>query len=97
MKKNNSRLDQSELLEDWVEITVNGEYIRARLGEPLGFALYAAGYRRLHGSQRSGSPRGLFCGMGVCFDCLLTVNNQPLSRACMTPVVSGMQIMIEDV
>jgi predicted molibdopterin-dependent oxidoreductase YjgC len=95
MKKKYPRTDDSELNDNWVEITVNGESIKARQGESLGFALYAAGYRMLHRTQRSGSPRGLFCGMGVCFDCLLRVNDRPSSRACMTPVELGMQVRIE--
>jgi aerobic-type carbon monoxide dehydrogenase small subunit (CoxS/CutS family) len=39
-----------------------------------------------------GAPRGVFCGMGVCFDCLVVVDGVPNTRACMTPVAEGMRI-----
>jgi predicted molibdopterin-dependent oxidoreductase YjgC len=37
-------------------------------------------------------PRGVFCGMGVCYDCLVTIDGRPDVRACMTSVVEGMRI-----
>jgi predicted molibdopterin-dependent oxidoreductase YjgC len=39
-----------------------------------------------------GQPRGVFCGMGVCFDCLVIVDEVPNTRACMTWVREGMQV-----
>ena len=39
-----------------------------------------------------GQPRGVFCGMGVCFDCLVIVDDVPNTRACMTWVREGMQV-----
>ncbi len=41
---------------------------------------------------RSGAPRGPFCGMGVCFDCLVTVDGRPSQRACLTKVEAGMDV-----
>ena len=41
---------------------------------------------------RSGAPRGPFCGMGVCFDCLVTVDGRPSQRACLTKVAAGMDV-----
>jgi D-hydroxyproline dehydrogenase subunit gamma len=38
------------------------------------------------------SPRGIFCGMGVCYDCLIVVDNVPNTRACMTYAEDGMRI-----
>ena len=37
----------------------------------------------------SGAPRGVFCGIGVCFDCLVTVNGRPNQRACLVPGRAG--------
>jgi hypothetical protein len=59
-------------------------------GETVAAALFAAGHRTLRTSSRAGAPRGLFCGMGVCFDCLVRVNGRPNLRACQTPVADGM-------
>jgi len=43
-------------------------------------------------TTRAGDPRGLFCGMGVCFDCLVIVDGVPGTRACVTWARDGMII-----
>jgi predicted molibdopterin-dependent oxidoreductase YjgC len=75
-----------------VRLLVDGEPIEAYLGETIGSALWAAGHRRLRQTPYTGSPRGLFCGMGVCFDCLVTVNGKTGIRACSTLVEDGMTV-----
>lgn len=42
-----------------------------------------------------GAPRGLYCGMGFCFDCLIVVNGVPNIRACVTLVVNGMRVEVQ--
>jgi predicted molibdopterin-dependent oxidoreductase YjgC len=74
-----------------VTITVDGEPLQAHVGETVAAALIAqdaAGIR----TTRGGAPRGLYCGMGVCFDCLVVVDGLPNTRACMTWVRDGMEI-----
>jgi predicted molibdopterin-dependent oxidoreductase YjgC len=75
-----------------VSLLVDGEPIEAYLGETIGSALLAAGRRRLRQTPHTESPRGLFCGMGVCFECLVTVNGRTGVRACSTPVEDGMTV-----
>ena len=60
-------------------------------GETVAAALTAAGITALR-HTRNGDPRGVFCGMGVCFECLVTVDGRPGQRACMTPLRDGMQV-----
>jgi D-hydroxyproline dehydrogenase subunit gamma len=43
-----------------------------------------------------GAARGIYCGMGVCFDCLVVVDGVPNTRACMTLVADGMRIEHQD-
>jgi len=74
-----------------VSIEVDGEPIQAFEGETIATALLAAGRRVLRHTQE-GTPRGLFCGMGVCFDCVVEVNGETSVRSCMTPVRPGMSI-----
>lgn len=62
-----------------------GAAVPAHPGETIGAALLAAGIRDLRTTRQQGRPRGLFCGIGVCFDCLVTVNGVPSQRACLTP------------
>lgn len=77
-------------------IIINGRTCAAFEGETVHAALLAAGYRVLRTTSKAGRPRGLFCGMGVCYDCLVTINGVTNQRACMTPVTSGMEIQIDE-
>jgi predicted molibdopterin-dependent oxidoreductase YjgC len=66
------------------EITVDGKSVIAYPGETVASALFAAGIRVLRHTAKQGKPRSVFCGIGACFDCLVTVNGVPNQRACMT-------------
>jgi predicted molibdopterin-dependent oxidoreductase YjgC len=68
---------------------VDGAHYPALPGDTIASALYAAGVRVWRRAP-SGEPRGLLCGIGLCFDCLVTVNGQPGVRACLTEVQDGM-------
>ncbi len=72
-------------------IEVDGEPVQAYAGESVATVLLALGLRTFRHTEH-GAPRGLFCGMGVCFDCLVTVDGVENVRACMTPVAEGMVI-----
>jgi D-hydroxyproline dehydrogenase subunit gamma len=74
-----------------VTITVDGEQLQANLGESVAAALMARGDAALR-RTRGGSARGLYCGMGVCFECLMMVDGVPNTRACMTWVSDGMDV-----
>jgi D-hydroxyproline dehydrogenase subunit alpha len=66
-------------------ITFDGRSLPARRGETLAATLAAAGVTVMR-TTRQGAPRGLFCGMGVCQDCLVEIDGRPSQRACMTKV-----------
>lgn len=67
-----------------ITTTVNGERVEAFEGETVGAALLAAGRVTLRAS-RLGGRRGMFCGIGLCYECLVTVDGVSV-RACVTPV-----------
>jgi len=71
------------------QIEVNGKMVTAFPGETIATVLLAAGWQMFRHSALSGEPRGPFCGMGLCFDCLVTVNGQPNVRACVTYAQPG--------
>ena len=73
---------------------VNGRSTTAHIGETIHAALIAAGYLQFRNSKTH-QPRGVFCGMGVCYDCLVTVNNGSTQRACVTLVEEGMEVEID--
>ena len=78
-----------------ITIRVNGEPVAAYAGESIAAALMASG-RRAFRSDASGAPRGLFCGMGICFDCLVTVDGVPNVRACMTEARDGSNVVLRE-
>ena len=73
-----------------VAIAFEGEPLTAYEGESLAAALVAAGRPGLR-RARGGGRRGVFCGMGVCGECLVAIDGIGTARACMTPVVAGMR------
>ena len=76
---------------DVVEITVNGRAIRAAHGVSVASALLNAGIAEFRTSP-SGEPRTPVCGMGVCFECRVTIDGVAHQRACMIGVRSGMVV-----
>jgi len=74
--------------------SVDGDPIQAYPGETIATAMLAAdatGFRR----DSSGRPRGLFCNMGVCSECLVHVRDGDVSRrvrACLVTAISGMTV-----
>jgi glycine/D-amino acid oxidase-like deaminating enzyme len=74
-----------------IRIRFDGQDIPALRGETVAAALSAAGivaFRR----TPTGAPRGLHCGMGACFDCVVTIDGRIGQRACMTKVADGMEV-----
>jgi len=70
-------------------IFVDGVQTSARSGDSVAAAMLAAGCRT---TAVSGAVRGPFCFMGLCFDCLVTVDGVPSLRACMIAAREGMRI-----
>ena len=71
--------------------TFDGMSVTARPGQSLAAALTEAGCRTFRRTARD-APRGIFCGMGVCQDCLVTIDGVPNHRACMTEVTDGLEV-----
>ncbi|MBW1690187.1 MAG: (2Fe-2S)-binding protein [Deltaproteobacteria bacterium] len=78
-----------------IRISVNGRETYAYKGETVLAALHAAGYRVLR-RDKNGQARGAFCGMGICYDCLVTINGIRNQRSCMFEVEEGMEIAIDE-
>jgi predicted molibdopterin-dependent oxidoreductase YjgC len=79
-----------------IQIFVNGREVVAYEGETVLAALIAKGLWTLRRSRHNGEGRGPFCGMGVCYECLVSINGLPNRRACMTEVKNLMEIQIDD-
>lgn len=78
-----------------VKIILDGKQVIAFEGETVATAMMAENIVAMR-TNLDGEPRGVFCGMGVCFDCLVVVNGIANTRACMTWVIDGMQISTQE-
>lgn len=75
-----------------VTIMVDGQPVEARAGEPIAAALLASGRRVCRTMPGSDEPRGPFCAVGRCLDCIMTVDGELNVRTCVTPVRDGMRV-----
>ena len=73
-------------------LKVDGREIRARDGDTVAAALLAAGVNHTRTTPVSGAPRAPYCLMGVCFDCLVTIDGVGSRQACLVPVRDGMTV-----
>ena len=78
-----------------MSVTLDGRATTAYEGETVAALLLAEGHPATR-TTRGGEPRGVYCGMGVCFDCLVVVDGVPNTRACVTWVREGMAIGRQD-
>jgi predicted molibdopterin-dependent oxidoreductase YjgC len=92
MAKGESRVYQGVERGQPFEIEVDGEKIVAFEGETIGAALLAAGRDYCRSTALSGTPRAPYCMMGVCFECLVTIDGTGNRQACMVRVEEGMRI-----
>ncbi len=74
------------LADSEVRLTFDGRELAATAGQSLAAALIANGVRSWRLTRVDDRPRGVFCGIGVCFDCLVVLNDVPNVRACVTRV-----------
>ncbi|MER7314635.1 MULTISPECIES: (2Fe-2S)-binding protein [Streptomyces] len=71
------------------EFSFDGLPVRALPGQSIAAALWAAGVLSWRTTRLNGRPRGAFCGIGSCYDCLASVNGAPNNRACLVPARPG--------
>jgi predicted molibdopterin-dependent oxidoreductase YjgC len=74
---------------DTFTITFDGDPVAVVAGQTIAAALIASGRASWRTTRGRDEPRGLFCGIGACFDCLVTVNGSRAARACLVPASPG--------
>ncbi|MEW6265713.1 MAG: (2Fe-2S)-binding protein [Thermodesulfobacteriota bacterium] len=74
------------------EMTVDGEKITAYEGETVAAALLAAGRLTLRHTAKNDQPRGMYCGIGLCHECLMEIDGIPNTRACQTLATPGCRV-----
>jgi sarcosine oxidase subunit alpha len=75
-----------------IRITFDDQLIEGREAESIAAALLAAGIRTLRVHEERGTPRGIYCNIGHCMECRVTIDGRSGIRACMTPIREGMDI-----
>ena len=72
-----------------IAVSIDGRRVTCREGETVAAALIGAGEIAWRSTRRTGARRGVFCGIGVCFDCLVMVNGDGPLRACLVVAQPG--------
>ena len=80
----------SALQSETVQFEFEGRQFLARPGQSVAAALWSAGEAVLRTTAQEDAPRGFFCGMGGCFDCLVTIAGRRIRQGCLVPVTDGM-------
>ena len=75
-----------------VKFFFNDQEIIGLTGQSVGAALLANGDRILRKTRFNEKDRGVFCGIGVCFDCLVVVDGVSNQRACLIEAKPGMKV-----
>jgi hypothetical protein len=76
-----------------ITITVDGVAVEGLLGQTLAGVLLASGTLAWRSTSIGDHPRGVFCGIGICFDCLVVVNGQRDVRACQRRAAPGDRVI----
>lgn len=78
-----------------VTFTLDGQELQGYEGEPVAAALRAAGVMVHRYTLKNHEPRGVFCAIGRCTDCVMIIDGQPNVRTCVTPLKAGMKIQTQ--
>ena len=78
-----------------VKFTLDGQEMEGYEGEPIAAALRAAGVMDQRHTLKRDEPRGIFCAIGRCTDCVMIVDGEANVRTCITPLQAGMRIQTQ--
>ena len=84
-------VDQPQVLFEF-----EGRQMVGRPGDTVAAALLEADHTIARRTPKSGMPRGPFCMMGVCFDCLMVIDGEANKQACQTIIRDGMKVVRQD-
>ncbi len=95
-----SRIKEHPILGEYdkgrpVTFTYDGKTLEGYEGEPIAEALKANGVMVHRYTAKKHKPRGMFCAIGRCTDCVMVVNGEPNVRTCMTPLEEGMNVQTQ--
>ena len=96
-KQDDARISAHPIIDDYqkgkpVTFYFDGKQMEGYEGEPIAMALRANGVLRHRFTTKLHQPRGIFCAIGRCTDCVMIVDGKPNTRTCMTPLKAGMHV-----
>lgn len=77
---------------NWIRVTIDDKSYNAIDGEMIAATLLAHGLKTHRHTEKLGEPRGIYCGIGQCTDCVMEVDGVLNVRTCITPIKDGMTI-----
>lgn len=91
------RIQSHSIIDDFkkgklVDFIFDGKNFTGYEGEPIAMALKASGVMIHRYTRKFHQPRGVFCAIGRCTDCVMIVDGTPNIRTCVTPLKEGMVI-----
>ena len=78
-----------------VKFTYDGKTLEGYEGEPIASALRVAGVMAHRYTAKKHEPRGVFCAIGRCTDCVMVVDGKPNVRTCVTPFKEGRKVQTQ--
>ena len=82
-------------MRETVSVIVNGVEVTMRAGSMVSAAVLTAGVTSFRRSVK-GEPRGPLCGMGICFECRVTIDGEAHCRSCQTVCRDGMDVRTDE-
>lgn len=75
-----------------VTFTFDGEPFKGEYGQTVAAVLIDSGRRAFRKTRFAAEPRSIFCGIGICFDCVVTIDGISNQRACLIEIREGMKV-----
>ena len=75
-----------------ISFTFNGNEFICESGQSIAAALFASDNRQLRATRFGNEPRSIFCGIGICFDCVVVVDGVANQRSCLVEAKQGMKV-----
>ena len=78
-----------------VTFQFDGKQMQGCEGEPVAIALKSNGVMIHRYTEKQHEPRGMFCAIGRCTDCVMIIDGRPNVRTCITPLQEGMTVQTQ--
>lgn len=75
-----------------ISFTFNGKEFSCQQGQSIAAALFASDTRELRTTRFGNEARSIFCGIGICYDCVVVVDGVANQRSCLIEAKQGMKV-----